>query len=566
MSKEDRQRHFLEELRAANRVALLARQAGEGIREAWVAAEDVPIYLAALPGSRVIWPEVMPPHQPADPAEARRRLIRRFTRTHGPFTLGELAAHYGLTRGEAAAELAVLEADGLIQSGEFSPGRTETEWCDVDLLQRIHRRSLARARREIEPRGPAEYAAFLARWHGLGNPGRGPQALAEVLPRLAGLWLPLRAWGEGVLPLRVQDYREEMLERLVAAGQFSWAAKGTGEEMKLAFFGELTPRPPSSAGIEEADGSAPATGLQPDSLKVRDLLASRGALFLAQIVQGTGLGPDAALAALEELTAAGLATNDTLGPARLFGARRPAHRRYQLSPQILHGLGRWSLRAPGPPPDPEAFAGLLLKRYGLVTKDLFQRDFPADNPRPASGDSGLPTHDSRPATRDLSWDDLLGVYDRWEAVGKVRRGYFVAGLAGLQYALPEAVEQLRRPVEEGMPAYWALLRCDPANPYGSCLALPETGILPEILVLRRGVPVLAAGGKRLKLASIGELREEDLATALGKLVELIAGRSRAVIAEFDGVPILETRAAEILKGLGFERGYRRMERWQSEQS
>ena len=366
----------------------------------------------------------------------------------------------------------------------------------------------------------------------MGAPGRGPQALIQALARLSGLWLPAAAWGGGVLPLRVEDYHQSMLEKLVATGQFLWVARGTGEEMKLAF------RPTGSEfvtsapkGREEQPPDADAT--QEETI-LQEVLGHRGALFLAQIVQQTGLSPTTSLEALEKLMAAGLVTNDTLSPVRYFAKRRPENRRYQLTQQVLAEMGRWSLIEPVAKPDPEHAAELLLNRYGLVTRDF--------------------------ATRDCSsWDDLLRVYERWEAIGRVRRGYFVEDLGGLQYALPEAVERLRLPVEEAMPEYWAILRCDPANPYGSVLAMPETGMQAEILVLRRGQPVLAAGGKKIRLAAIGELTGEELGRSAAVLG--CPGQGQVSVAEYKGQPVWETEAGEILKGLGFERGYKEMVRW-----
>ncbi|MGE5599414.1 MAG: hypothetical protein ACM3XS_08545, partial [Bacteroidota bacterium] len=177
-------------------------------------------------------------------------------------------------------------------------------------------------------------------------------------------------------------------------------------------------------------------------------------------------------------------------------------------------------------------------RYGLAARDLARRD-------------GFP------------WDDLLPVYERWEAVGTVRRGYFVAGLGGLQYALPEAVERLRLPAEEGMPGYWAVLRCDPANPYGPVLPMPEPARQADWLVLRRGEPVLAAGGTRIRLTTLAPLADEALAAALNELVRVASwsGRDRLSVVEFDGQPVQDTRAAETLQELGFERGYRELVRW-----
>lgn len=307
------------------------------------------------------------------------------------------------------------------------------------------------------------------------------------------------------------------------------------------------------------------SSLPAEAEKVRSLLQARGALFLDRIVQGTGFPPAAALEALETLMAAGLATNDTLGPLHYFGARRPVDRPYYLTQADLNAMGRWSLLEPGPEPTPETIAEILLQRYGLVTKDHFQRDFSPGEPEPGAG-SPRPAgrgHDDEDDDR-YAWGDILGVLDRWEAIGRVRRGYFVEGLGRLQYALPEAVEMLRMPAEEGLPEYWAILKIDPANPYGPLLLLPEMDLQPEILVLRHGIPVLAAGGKKVRFARLDEgLRGEALKEALKTWAGLAGwrGENKVAVAEFAGHPAGESEVADILRELGFERGYKEMARW-----
>jgi len=283
-----------------------------------------------------------------------------------------------------------------------------------------------------------------------------------------------------------------------------------------------------------------------EATAIHDLLASRGALFLGQIVQGTGLEAAVVLKNLEGLMGRSLVTNDSLGPLSYFTANRPASRRYFLTQSALNAMGRWSLVGLIPESGPEAIALMLLERYGLVTRDLAARD-------------------------SLSWEAVAPIYDTWEAVGKVRRGYFINGLSGLQYALPEAVERLRMPIEEGLPEYWALSKCDPANPYGSILDMPEPvpsgiGIQADLMVFRRGEPLLAAGGKKMRLVSFKELTDEVLAAALREFAASTAwrGKDRVAVVEYNGRPIAETEAAEVLKTLGFERGYKEMVRWRRE--
>ncbi|NLG84683.1 MAG: DEAD/DEAH box helicase [Firmicutes bacterium] len=521
---DEKQAIWLEELKAAGRVALLAWPRGEGVFRAWVAAEDAPLYLVAIPRIRQLWPEVALPPPLLEGREARRRLVRRFAATHGPFTLEELAGRYGLPPEEVAAGLAELVAEGILVAGEFTPARGGIEWCHRDLLRKIRRLSLAKARKEIAPRRPADYALFLARWHGiLGS--RKPQTIAEALTGLAGFFLPALAWDE-LLALRSPDYRPAELERLVATGRFSWRARGQREGMEIGFlpFGTSWPTWETSSS------------LSPAAIRIVELLRTHGASFLAQLMRWSDLDPGPLLAALEELMAAGLVTNDNLGPVRYFAGLAGKKGSYRLSQRILEGMGRWALVDEGPPPGPEEMAERLLARYGLVTGEHARRE-------------------------GTAWEELLQVYDRWETMGRLRRSYFVRGLAGIQYALPEAVEELRTPRREGEPAYWALFKCDPANPYGSLFPLPVPGVQVEAIVLREGEPVLAAGGRKMRIVPLAELKEDELRAALLALMKLFARRGRLRVAEFAGRPVLTTPAAEILTEMGFERVYREMVKW-----
>lgn len=534
---EDGLSAHLDALKQAGRVVLLQLQQNATPVQAWVAAEDAPLYLSVWDERcGILFPEGPSCFQPAPFKTGLERLVRRYARTHGPFTMAELAAHFGASEAVLQAQLAVLQAGGQVQSGEFSPGVADKEWCDVGVLQRIHRRSLARARREIEPRGAAEYAAFLARWQHVAGPGRGPEALADVLARLSGCWQGAAAWGGGVLPVRVPDYQDVWLDHLVGSGQFTWVARNAGSGMKLAFVQPGSAPVPADFAQTLADAGAACSA-------VRQALAQRGALFLAQIVQHTGLGVVAALDALEMLVASGEVTNDTLGPVRFYANRRPEHRQYAIGPAILSQMGRWSLMDQSATANAERLAETLLARYGLVTRDVA-------------------------AQEGVSWAELGPLFDQWEAVGRVRRGYFVSGLAGMQYARPEAVDGLRLDPAEGLPEYWALLWRDPANPYSSLLDLParpDTALQPDFVVLRRGEPVLLGGGKKIRLQSLVELDDEALSAAIGLLAPLAirtrTGEGRLAVIEYDGKPVMETPAARALKEAGFERGYRQMERW-----
>lgn len=563
--------------------------------EAWIATENLPEYRAALGGR-------LKCHQPRNeaiesrngafgpgngvvddavsPEEAIDSILRRFARTHGPFRPNDLVRRYGFTEEKVRGSLARLEAAGLVQAGEFLPGGIGTEWCDVSLLQQMHRRSLAKARRETAPRPAEDYCAFLARWHGIGSPGSGLEGLTRALERLEGLFLPAALWEGGILPVRVRDYQQVLLDQLISSGLYAWLGEGAGDGLRVALY---------PAG----DGSGPAVGGLPGSRRVSDsragdgraggnqagggqagdgragggllvdedglagardqiarALLEKGALSLPQLWQHTGLSANTVLAALEEMIGQGRVTNDTFGPVRYLLSRGSKGRRTArgIGPAVLAQMGRWSAvditTDKSVPPD--LLCQALLNRYGIVTKDVVARE-------------GLP------------WSLVSHTFGEWEIVGKVRRGYFVEGLAGIQYAKAEAVEGLRLPRDVGLPEFWGLAAQDPANPWGNILPWPDAEkkpTAPAVAVFQAGMPVLAAEGKKVRIYSLAppaRLPDEKLAKAFKELIRILGfyrrGERRIEIVEWDGKPVAETAAGEILGDLGFERGYRAMVRW-----
>ncbi|MCL4517256.1 MAG: DEAD/DEAH box helicase [Firmicutes bacterium] len=601
----------LKTLRDAGRIVRITWSSGERTVEAWIAAENLPEYQAAL-GERLKYQ--LPGRDSArdasfpSPQEAVDSLLRRFARTRGPFHVHDLVQRYGFAQEEVQGSLARLETAGLVQAGEFLPGGIGTEWCDVSLLQRMHRRSLARARREVAPRSPEDYCAFLARWHGIGSPGSGLEGLSHALERLGGVFLPAALWEGGVLPVRVRDYQPVLLDQLISSGLFTWIGEGTGDGLRVAFYpagaDPVRRGPPGSDGRagggppggrpagDGAGGDAVSASVMPqvgeDELagarsQIAGALLGKGALSLPQLWQQTGLPVEIVLAALEEMIGQGRVTNDTFGPVRYLLSRSskgrnatrgtprstarsavrgvvrgvvrgavhsaPRSASRSISPAVLAQMGRWSLvgNAPGSV-TPKILCQDLLSRYGIVTRDVVAGE-------------GLP------------WSLVSQTFTEWEIVGKVRRGYFVDGLAGIQYAKAEAVEGLRLPPDAGLPEFWGLAAQDPANPLGSILPWPgmeRSPARPEVVVFRAGTPILAAEGRRVRLFSLGlpvSWAEEKLAAALKELIRVLGfsrrGDRRTEIVEWDGKPIVETVAGEILAGLGFERGYKAMVKWGS---
>src|SRR5262245_16814416 len=490
-----------------------------------------------------------------DPVEAPLvDLVARFARTHGPFTTAQVAGRWGVTVARASAALVVLEGDGRVVEGEFRPDGVEREWCDVDVLRQLRRRSLARLRHEVEPVDGATLARFLGEWHGLGAPRRGMDALVDVLGQLQGAPLPASVLESEILPARLAEYRPADLDELATAGELVWVGAGAiganDGRVRLVF------RDQAGLLVPEAGPEAAELPEGPVHKALLDRLGLRGASFwgdLVEAVQSGGLPYDDAtvLAALWDLAWGGLVTNDSLAPLRAFvggkvrkaasgGRRRPAVGRLsRLGPPAA--AGRWSLVAPllDPRPSPtemaHARAAQLVERYGVLTREA--------------------------ALGEGAEGGFAGVYPVLRALeerGRVRRGYFVAGLGAAQFALPGAVDRLRSAREA---ATVVLAATDPAQPYGAALPWPETGGRPAraagaLVVLSDGEPVVFVerGGRSLWTFPAAEAHP-DWPAALAQRVADGLARSYE-IQTIDGDSARTSPRADGLRGAGFVDGYR----------
>jgi ATP-dependent helicase Lhr and Lhr-like helicase len=457
-------------------------------------------------------------------------VLRRFARGRGPFTTAEAAARYGLSLENAEEKLAAL---GLVR-GELRPGGAEREWSDPDVLRRLRRASLAALRKEIEPAEPAALGRFLPAWQGIDRRA----TLREALVPLQGMSLPVALWESDVLPRRVPRYEAAQLDQLTASGEVVWV--GAGLERVAVYFREDAPalgRP----------GALPA----PESLehdRVRDALRT-GALFWFDLLRETGLESETLMPALWDLVWAGEVTNDAWQPLRAQRRyatprqdRRPRRFSRQRADAITATQGRWSSTAglfPGEP-DPRTLAELLLERQGIVTRDGVRAE-------------GIPGGYA-PVYRELR---------RLEILGTCRRGYFVEGLGGAQFALPGAVERLRDRTSEGIAL--VLAAADPAQPFGAALSWPKRAgaraarVAGAYVVLLDGSPALFVerGGR-----SLVPLREPDegwLREALAALVENMPRMrlKRMAVERFDGRPVGETEIMPLLLEAGFLAGPRR---------
>lgn len=455
-----------------------------GERVIWAPVERGAVACAAWRGARV---EPNTPATELDQEEAITEVVRGWLQCAAVITAGGLAHRLGLPAVEIESALARLEAEGFVLRGRFSPEAMRegsTEWCERGLLSRIHRRTLGRLRREIEPVTASELLRFLARWQHVheGQRLHGAQGLLEVIGQLQGTQAAAAAWESEIFPARVEAYAPALLDELCFGGEVVWGRfanlrseldlpKRRSTPTRAALIGFalreelpwLLEAPDTEA---ELDGSARA---------VRDLLGARGALFFSELLAQTGVDASSLETSLWQLVAAGEVTCDGFAGMRLLiGAQRRSSRARQ--PTSARG-GRWSLlRSQAVEVDAaertEAFARQLLRRYGVVLRELLSRE------------PGAPP-----------WREVLYVLRRLEARGEVRGGRFVAGFSGEQFALPTAVEALRAVRREAARGEerLTLSATDPLNLVGIVTPGPRVpAVLGNEVVLVDGVPQPAA--------------------------------------------------------------------------
>jgi ATP-dependent Lhr-like helicase len=516
---------WLDALERERRVAAL-KMAGE---RRWIAAEDAARYRDALgAGLPIGLPEVFltPVQQPLE------SLLRRFARTHVPFRVADAAQRWTLPAATVEAALAALAGRGELLAGEFRPGASGREYCHPEVLRQLRRRSLAALRREVEPVTRDVLARFLPAWHGIGSPPGGSDRLLDAIFQLQGVALPASVIERDVLASRVGDYRPRLLDELVSMGEVVWVGRGAlgGSDGRVALYlrgdsERLVPEAP-----ERPDGDL--------HRRMRAHLQSRGASFFRELYTAAGGGDEeAVLDALWDLVWAGELTNDTFAPLRLLG---PAHRRREGRRPRLPKLtqpraaGRWSLvddlRGPAENPTERLYAaaGALLQRHGVLTREAVL----------AEGWSG-------------GFAALYPVLRAMEEAGRIRRGYFIEGLGGSQFALPGAVDRLRAARDE-RPGIVVLAAADPANPYGSTLPWPEgegrmARVAGAYVVLDAGEPrlFLERGGRSLLT------RGEVTSRHLGALLEIAERAGRLELQRVDGRPVHDSPLAGSLREAGF---------------
>jgi ATP-dependent Lhr-like helicase len=509
-----------------------AFQNGAATKMFYVAAERLAILRAIYP-SAVCEPELVLPGSRFgknwERADAIRELVRGRLEVCGPITGTGLADTLILQQSEIDAALLALEAEGFVLRGKFHPDTAQQEWCDRRLLARIHRLTIDRLRAEIQPVSVHDFYRFLFAWQRADHEHRveGLEGLQSVLEQLDGCELPLAAWESAVLPARVTDYDPEWLDRLCFSGRIGWGRLSIPQNPNGRASAPLRTSPIAlylrenlTDWLKLAQPNS-AIELPVTSEAVFEALENGGALFFSELVSRSDLLPSQVEEALSQLAAVGLVTSDSFDGLRALlvpSNRRPtfgrntAKRRRKTNLASIEFAGRWSLlpRSSGFPAagacngaDPreaaiEKFARVLLRRYGIVFPRLLERE-------------SLP----------ITWYELGRVYRRLEARGEIRGGYFVGGVSGEQFALPEAIgllRSIRKSSSNG--ALITLSAADPLNLQG--ILTPGVRIpafTGNRVLFRDGLPIAALESGEIRTLSDEQTPDSQVENALriGKL-------------------------------------------------
>jgi ATP-dependent Lhr-like helicase len=491
----------------------------------WVAAERLPQVLATHPAA-LLTPSIAAPASYAGETWTLEGALVEVVRGRldglGPVTVAELAASFSLARNQIETALLGLESEGFAMQGSFTPERQETEWCSRRLLARIHRYTLNRLRKEIEPVSAADFIRFLFVWQKVAadHQVQGPESVAAIIDQLEGFEAPAGSWESEILPARVADYDPAWLDALCLSGKLTWLRLSpprlSPDKVRSSSPVRSTPVvllnrrnvQTWSKGFPSA-GESNGAQLTTNTQTVFEYLKDHGASFFADIVAGTNLLPSMVEEGLGELVFRGLVSADSFTGLRALltplskTTHREIEKRKRKRKQVysMDDAGRWvRLRRDanterGQAPFPTALAGdksaaaendreaieaiawKLLQRYGVVFRKILDRE-----------------------SLNVPWRDLLRVYRRLEARGEIRGGRFVGGFSGEQFATTEALQLLRsirRTPSEGM--LISLSAADPLNLQG--IITPGPRLSPSAtnrVLYRDGVPVALLEAKELR--------------------------------------------------------------------
>ena len=527
---------WFQELESSHRLTVI-RVAGE---DRGVPSEDAGRYRDAL---GISLPAGLPESYVQPWADPLGSLLVRWARTHGPFLADEPARRWQVPVSLVRQALERLAASGDLVAGSFRWSAREPEYCSPDVLRTLRRRSLAALRREIEPVDASTLARFLPAWQGVGVQARGVDRLADIVQQLQGAALPASVLERDILPSRMNGYTPQLLDQLIASGEVVWVGQGPlgPNDGRISLYmrkdvRNLVSQPEDTkrtAGGRRQSPDRDIAGSLYQTLRERLHL---GACFFADLlVAAEWKDSEAVLDALWDLVWAGEVTNDTYAPLRYIGSsKRTARRGHPTRIGPPRSLGRWSLvsdlllPAAAPTVRLHAQAAALLERYGIVTRE----------PALAEGVPG-------------GFAAIYPVLKSMEESGQIRRGYFIEGLGGSQFALPGAVDRLRSFREEDESVV-LLAATDPANGYGLALGWPAMQgragrVAGAYVILDSGRlrVFVERGGK--SLLTDGDVDPEHL----DHLRTIAARNGKLEIRMVDGAPVLESPLKDFLLAAGF---------------
>lgn len=449
--------------------------------KAWVAAERLHEWLALWPTAHMTPPIAALETQTPECADAIRELLRSRLEAVGPSTIEALAQPFGLAQTSIEQGLLALEQEGFVLRGIFT-GEHEQEWCERRLLARIHRYTLKSLRKEIQPVSPAAYMRFIFGWHGLDDPGEGEDALMNALQQLEGCAIAASAWEKYILPARIRGYSAHQLDQLCSGGQVLWRHPSDGKSKKTAPIAhtpiQIIER--GNQGFWPSKHDIEGTELSGIAARLYQQLQQGGADFFDDLVSKTGLLKTQLEQALAELVARGLITADRFAGLRALltpEAKRPPIKpsgrfRRRGSPWRIDNAGRWGLISNCETADQQQLlehcAWVLLHRYGVVFRKVLEKE------------PHIPP-----------WRDLLRYYHRLEARGEIRGGRFVDSFSGEQFALPEAIEPLRK--QRKTPEHAQIIQINGSDPLNlTGIITPGTRVpsrSSEKVLYRNGEPM-----------------------------------------------------------------------------
>ena len=547
------------------RRALAVRIAGEA---RYIAVEDAARYRDAL---GVPLPVGIPDALLAPAPDPLGNLVRRYARTHAPFASDAFAARYALGTAVVETALVRLAADGQLVEGGFTPGTSGREWTDAGVLRQLRRRSLARLRHEVEPVDQPVLGRLATAWQGIARRREGADALLDVIEQLQGAPLAASILETEILPARIDGYDPADLDALASAGEVVWTgieSLGARDGRIALYLADHLSRllPPE---VAHTDNDRRETA-------ILDFLRAHGASFYAPLHDAAGGGyPNETVAALWNLVWRGSITNDTFHALRAFThAHAPRRRQRKTGPTAFRSRrmappsaeGRWTVvphtgaGAKGTTAWAAAWAQQLLTRHGVLTREAVASEA-------SPGGFGV----------------VYPVLKAMEESGRIRRGYFVAGLGATQFALPGALDLLRSlrdpsiETSDGV-AVSVLSATDPANPYGATLRFPAfadatapasarqargpTRTVGATVILTDGaIAAWLARGDRQLVTFLPD-SEPDRSKRARAVAQVLIDRARSgadtprgmLIEEIDGLPPSAHPMAPFLKEAGFVGG------------